>query len=77
MSEWTVRHNADEAELFLDQDQTRPQEESALRQVTAIQGAATADSVRPSLHIFRDSVAKSPYVAAVQFAELLARVEKR
>lgn len=75
VSEWTVRHNADEAELFLDPDQTRPQE-SVSRQATAIQGAATADSVRPSLHIFRDSVAKSPYAAAVQFAELLARVEK-
>jgi len=76
VSEWAVRHNADEAELFSGQDQTG-QQEPVSRQATAIPSVATVDSIRPSLHVFQDSVAKSPYAAAVQFAELLARIEKR
>lgn len=75
ISEWTVRHHADEAELFSDRGRSGGQAPTLNDQAKPPTGGK-ADGVRPSLHVFHGPVARSEYSAAVQFAELLARIEK-
>ncbi len=72
-TEWAVRHDTEETELFADADQDALQEALS----SQAEGVQTPDRVTPSLHLFQGAVAHSPYAAAVQFAELLARIEQR
>lgn len=77
VSEWVVRHNTDEAELFDDRKQPEPPLSNTLSG-PAVPLQTTPDSarLRPARQPFSGALADNPYTAAVQFAELLARIEE-
>ncbi|WP_428606127.1 MinD/ParA family protein [Sedimenticola sp.] len=74
VSEWTVTHQADEKDLL-------PETEPALSVAAAVgeskvtPSPARIEPVKPSRQHFEGPLAESPYYAAVQFADLLARIE--
>jgi MinD-like ATPase involved in chromosome partitioning or flagellar assembly len=74
-SEWAIRHQAGEAELIVD---TEPAEWplAVPSPVAAMPVPDGANGARPLRRTFQGALAQSPYCAAAQFAELLARIEK-
>lgn len=78
VSEWMTRYDADEAALF--DDRESPQLQVPNDQHGSAGSAETlhnSGQERPQRHQFKEALAGSPYTAAAQFAELLARIEAK
>lgn len=78
IADWTSSHNTDASVLFPSAEQ-RVIEHPVAAKISPAETTPTAVAGRAdeSRHDFQGVLANSPYRAAVQFAELLARVDKR
>ena len=85
ISEWAIHHDSDEQELigsFIKPDIhviSAGQDTISIapnNNVTRLNVGTRMTTSSPRLQTFQNEIAQSPYCAAIQFAELLAKVEK-
>lgn len=77
VSEWVVRHNTDESELFNEREQPGLQLSNTDNgPIMHHPNPCNSPRQRPERQVFSGALADNPYTAAVQFADLLARIEE-